>query len=43
MSDEQLRRMHEEFCQLPEASVTLLKDDLAHIEHELNQRKKRKS
>jgi low affinity Fe/Cu permease len=43
MSDEQLRRMQEEFSQLPEASATLLKDDLAHIEHELNQRKERKS
>ena len=43
MSDEQLRRMQEEFSQLPEASAALLKDDLAHIEHELNQRKERKS
>jgi low affinity Fe/Cu permease len=43
MSDEQLRRMQEEFSRLPEASATLLKDDLAHIEHELNQRNKRKS
>jgi low affinity Fe/Cu permease len=43
MSDEQLRRMQEEFSQLPEASATLLKDDLAHIERELNQRKERKS
>lgn len=43
MSDEQLRRMQEEFSQLPEASASLLKDDIAHIEHELNQRNKRKS
>lgn len=43
MSDEQLHRIQEEFSQLPEASATLLKDDLAHIEHELNQRKERKS
>jgi low affinity Fe/Cu permease len=42
MSDDQLRRMKEEFSQLPEASATLLKDDLAVIEHELNQRKTRK-
>jgi low affinity Fe/Cu permease len=43
MSDEQLRRMQEEFSRLPDSSATLLEDDLAHIEHELNQRKKRKS
>ena len=43
MSDEQLRRMQEDFLRLPEASATLLKDDLAHIENELNQRKERKS
>ncbi len=43
MSDEELRRMQEEFSRLPDASATLLEDDLAHIEHELNQRKKRKS
>jgi low affinity Fe/Cu permease len=41
MSDEELRNLQEEFCRLPEASAVLLKDDLAHIEQELNQRKKR--
>ena len=43
MSDEELRHIQEEFSRLPEASAVLLKDDLAHIEHELNQRRKRKS
>lgn len=43
MSDEELRCMQEEFSRLPEASAALLKDDLANIKQELNQRKKRKS
>lgn len=42
MSDEDLQHIQEQFSRLPETSAVLLKDDLANIEHELRQRKKRK-
>jgi low affinity Fe/Cu permease len=41
MSDEELENVQKEFARLPEKYAPLLEDDLAHVAHELQLRKKR--
>jgi low affinity Fe/Cu permease len=42
MSDEEIEQVQAEFSQLPERYAPLLEDDLAHLERELQKRRKRR-
>ena len=43
MSDEELKTVQSEFARLREKYALLVDDDLAHVEHELSNRRRTKS